>query len=166
MDEVEAKRRTLQETMSFTAALASGVEQLLGRASNGMAFVAGRSLGKEFCAGAKQTTDLQEALGEVKRVLMAKDCRWDFEPFQRKAQAALVTTAPDGAQEIQLVFRDCMIRQSLFRFGHEQQGSLCYTMYGFFSGAIEAIMGCKAELQIVHAGQNACLKRLRITPQG
>jgi hypothetical protein len=35
-------------------------------------------------------------------------------------------------------------------------------MYGFFSGAIEKIMGKKATLDIIHAGENACLKRLTV----
>jgi len=41
-----------------------------------------------------------------------------------------------------------MIRQALFCFGHAQRGSLCTTMYGFFSGALETITGSKAELEI------------------
>jgi predicted hydrocarbon binding protein len=61
-----------------------------------------------------------------------------------------------------LVFRDCMIRQSLLRFGHPQQGSLCNMMYGFFAGALETIMGKKATLEIRHAGENACLKMLTV----
>jgi len=51
-----------------------------------------------------------------------------------------------------LVFRDCMIRQSLFMFGHAQQGSLCNMMFGFFSGALENIMGRSCQLTIVSCG--------------
>ena len=61
-----------------------------------------------------------------------------------------------------LVFRDCMIRQSLFLFGHAQRGSLCNMMYGFFAGALENIMGRQSRLEILHAGENACYKRLTI----
>jgi hypothetical protein len=67
-----------------------------------------------------------------------------------------------GEPEMLPVFLDCMIRQSLFRFGHPQKGSLCFMMYGFFSGAIGKIMGKKATLEIIHAGKNACLKRLTV----
>ena len=66
----------------------------------------------------------------------------------------------DEGAEVLLVFRDCMIRQSLFRFGHSQKGSLCNMMYGFFAGALQNIMGCESSLEIVHAGENACLKKL------
>ena len=159
---VALRRRELQETMGFLAALASGMEQQLGRGATGMSFAAGRSLGRQFAADARRTADPLEALDEVRRVLEANRLRWGFEPFQPKAQATLVTAGPDGSRELLLVFRDCMIRQALFCFGHPQRGSLCTTMYGFFSGALEIIMGCKVELEIIHAGENACLKRLRL----
>ena len=35
-------------------------------------------------------------------------------------------------------------------------------MNGFFSGAILNIMGCDSTLQIIHAGENACLKKLTV----
>jgi len=61
-----------------------------------------------------------------------------------------------------LVFRDCMIRQSLFRFGHAQKGSLCNMMFGFFAGALQNVMDRESILEIVHSGENACYKRLII----
>ncbi len=64
-----------------------------------------------------------------------------------------------------LVFRDCMIRQSLFMFGHHQKGSVCTMMFGFFAGALEMIMGRQSTLDIVHAGENACYKKLTVTPR-
>ncbi len=159
------KRQELQETMNFLGAMAAGMEQVVGRGASGMSFSAGRTLGRQFAESARKTADLTEALSEVRRVLQANHCLWDFEPFKLQSAGELVSTAPDGTQEISLVFRDCMIRQSLFRFGHPQKGSLCTMMYGFFSGALEQIMGRKAELSIVHAGENACLKVLKVKPQ-
>ena len=160
MNEIEQRRQTLQETMVFMGALASGIEELVGRPANAMAYVAGKSLGKELSASAEQTDDLEEALQRVRQVLLDNDCLWHFEPFKRKAETQLVTRDEDGLDVIQIVFRDCMIRQTLARFGHDQKGSLCNMMYGFFAGALEAIMGRGSKLEIVHAGENACLKRL------
>lgn len=161
IESVERERATLQETMSFLAALAANVELSLGRPANAMAFVAGKKLGSRFAADSPKTKDLETALDHVRKVLHDNDCLWHFETWKPKSQADMVTATKDGL-EISVVFRDCMIRQSLFRYGHVQKGSLCYMMYGFFSGALEAIMGCKSELDVVHAGQNACLKRLKI----
>jgi predicted hydrocarbon binding protein len=159
-----AKRRELQQVMNLLGAISSGLEQVVGRGAAGMSFTAGRTLGRQFSEGARRTADLEEALVEVRRVLQDNDCLWGFEVFRPQAQASAVTHASDGASEVQLVFRDCMIRQALLGYGHPQRGSLCTMMYGFFSGALENIMGRRAELQIVHAGENACLKRLRVMP--
>jgi predicted hydrocarbon binding protein len=159
-----AKRRELQQVMIFLGAISSGLEQVVGRGASGMSFAAGRTLGKQFSGQAKRTDDLEEALAEVRRVLQANHCLWGFEVFRPAAQPAAITQGADGAAEVQLVFRDCMIRQALMTYGHPQRGSLCTMMYGFFSGALEVIMGRRAELQIIHAGENACLKRLRLLP--
>ena len=39
-------------------------------------------------------------------------------------------------------------------------------MYGFFAGALKNIMGCSSQLEIIHAGQNACYKRLTVHRAG
>ncbi len=160
--DVTVKRNTLQETMNFQAALAYGIEQVVGRGANGMAYVAGRKLGMQFAANARKTGDVREALDEVRRVLRENSCLWEFGLFDPKGDARSLLQADSAGSDVLLVFRDCMIRQALFRFGHSQKGSLCRMMYGFFSGALEVIMGRKSELEILHAGENACLKRLRL----
>jgi predicted hydrocarbon binding protein len=162
MEELLKKRRTLQETMNFMAALSAGIEPILGRGANSMTMSAGRNLGRKFSENATRTDDLLEAIGEVRKVLEANSCLWGFEPFKPEGQADFVTRNDKGNSQVLLVFRDCMIRQALFRFGHPQQGSLCNMMYGFFAGALETIMGKKTTLEIKHAGENACLKVLTV----
>jgi predicted hydrocarbon binding protein len=166
LDEIEVKRRTLQQTMNFAAALAYGVEHLAGRGADGMAFVAGRKLGRRFSAQAAKTRDLMEALAEIGRVLRENNCQWRYELFHKHGEPEAITAEENGRVEMTLVFRDCMIRQALFSFGHQQKGSLCAMMYGFFSGALETITGRKAVLEIIHAGENACLKRLTLAAEG
>ncbi len=162
MEEILKKRRTLQETMNFMAALSAGIEPILGRGASSMTMSAGRNLGRKFSKGAKRTDDLIEAVEEVRNVLVANSCLWGFEPFKPKGQDEFVIEKENGDLQMLLVFRDCMIRQALLRFGHPQQGSLCNMMYGFFAGALEVIMGKKAMLEIKHAGENACLKVLTV----
>ena len=163
MNSLDQKRDVLQETMTFMAAMAYGMEQLADRGANGMAYVAGKRLGRKFSEDAKKTTDVEEAIAEVRRVLEANNCLWHFEPFRLKGQADTVVHE-DGHEQVSLVFRDCMIRQALFAFGHEQRMSMCTMMYGFFAGALETILGREAKLDIIHAGPNACLKTLTIMP--
>ena len=162
MSELEEKRQTLQETMKFGVALAYAIEQLVGRSASGMTYVAGRKLGKRFTEDAKKTDDPIEALEEVSRAFAKHHFLREVQPFKLKDQAELVQTNEDGDRELKLVFRECMIRQALFCYGHEQQASMCSMIHGFFSGAFETIMGKKAELEILHSGQNACLKCLRV----
>lgn len=155
-------RSTLQECMSFLGALASGIEEAVGPTANSITYIAGKELGKRLSAGAEKTDDVEQALSVVRQVLERNNCLWNYETFKPKAQAALVTR--DGERdEVMLVFRDCMIRQALFLYGHAQKGSLCNMMFGFFAGALETIMGCQSNLEIVHAGENACYKRLTVT---
>ncbi len=126
--------------MNFMAALSAGIEPILGRGANSMTMSAGRNLGRKFSSDARRTDDLLKLL--------------------MKYGISFSQITVSGDSQLLLVFRDCMIRQALIRFGHPQQGSLCNMMYGFFAGALETIMGKKATLDIKHAGENGCLKTL------
>jgi predicted hydrocarbon binding protein len=155
-----SERRLLQETMGFLGALASGTEEALGARANRVSFAAGKRLGQRFSENANRTENLPDALDELRRVLALAHCLWHFEAFAPSRPELFDADNHEDSETILLVFRDCMIRQSLFLFGHEQKGSLCNLMFGFFSGALEHITGGTVTLEIVHAGENACLKRL------
>jgi len=147
--------------MNFLGALASGIEQAIGESANGISYLAGKRLGMQFSQDSPTTDDIEQALDTVRDVLQKNNCLWSFEPFQPHDRPAWIKT--DGeTEEVLLVFRDCMIRQSLFKFGHHQKGSLCNMMYGFFSGALLNIMGYESTLEILHAGENSCYKKLII----
>ncbi len=157
--ETNSKRLALQDAMVFLGAIASGTEQAIGESANSISYLAGVNLGKKMSEGETRTADIQEALDATRQVLENNDYLWLFEAFQTHDQESLVQENEEGTQ-VMLVFRDCMIRQSLFRFGHPQKGSLCNMMYGFFAGALQNIMGRESSLEIVHAGENACYKKL------
>ena len=157
--ETSNQRLALQDAMVFLGAIASGTEQAIGESANSISYLAGVNLGKKLSSGVKQTSDILEALEATRIVLEKNDYLWLFEPFKTHDQQSIVEETDDGSQ-VMLVFRDCMIRQSLFRFGHSQKGSLCNMMYGFFAGALQNIMGRESSLEIVHAGENACYKKL------
>lgn len=161
MNELQSERLILQEAMNFLGAIASGIEEAVGDPANSISYVAGEKLGMRFSENAPKTDDIGAALEEVRRVLQANNCLWHFETFKPKDRPDLIQRSETG-EDVMLVFRDCMIRQSLFMFGHHQKGSLCNMMYGFFAGALKNIMGCSSQLEIVHAGQNACYKRLTV----
>lgn len=164
-ENLEGLRNTLQEAMTFLGAIASGIEEAVGETAKSITYVAGKDLGRRFSEGAGRTNDIEAALAEVRRILEERHCLWRFEPFQPSGRERLIEHRADG-DEIMLVFRDCMIRQSLFVFGHAQKGSLCNMMFGFFAGALESITGRESDLEIVHAGENACYKRLTLRSAG
>lgn len=159
--ETNNQRRALQDAMIFLGAIASGTEQAIGESANSISYLAGVNLGKKLSNGVARTDDIQQALDSTREVLEKNDYLWLFEPFKTHDQESVVQESEDGTQ-VMLVFRDCMIRQSLFRFGHIQKGSLCNMMYGFFAGALQNIMGRESSLEIVHAGENACYKKLTV----
>ena len=159
MSELSEQRAQLQETMTFLGAIASGIEEAIGESAGSISYLAGKRLGMQFSEKAPKTNDIVKALELVRDVLKENDCLWQFEPFQTHDRPSMIQPVDNG-KEIMLVFRDCMIRQSLFKFGHPQKGSLCTMMFGFFSGALKNIMGKESTLDIVHAGENGCYKRL------
>jgi predicted hydrocarbon binding protein len=155
------QRVALQDAMVFLGAIASGTEQAIGESARSISYLAGVNLGRKLSEGVPHTGDVQEALARTREVLEKNEYLWLFEPFKTHDQEDMVLETEDGIQ-VMLVFRDCMIRQSLFRFGHAQKGSLCNMMYGFFAGALQNIMGRESSLEIVHAGENACFKKLTV----
>ncbi len=157
--ETRSQRVALQDAMVFLGAIASGTEQAIGESANRISYLAGVNLGKRLSEGVPTTGDIEKALDATREVLLRNDYLWLFEAFKTHDQQATFQESEEGTQ-VMLVFRDCMIRQSLFRFGHAQKGSLCNMMYGFFAGALQNIMGRESSLEIVHAGENACYKKL------
>lgn len=155
------RRLALQDAMVFLGAIASGTERAIGESASSISYLAGVNLGKKLSEGVAHTSDLGEALQATRKVLEQSDYLWLFETFKTHDQENIIQESADGMQ-VMLVFRDCMIRQSLFRFGHAQKGSLCNMMYGFFAGALQNIMGRESSLEIVHAGENACYKKLTV----
>jgi predicted hydrocarbon binding protein len=153
----------LQGLMVFLASTANGLEEVLGRGAGSVTYRAGRQSGLKREVKATETGDLLKALDLVWDEMCDIGMRWKFEPYRRQADGSFVTVE-DGKQKMQLVFRNCMVRCALFRYGHPQRLSLCLMNHGLFCGLLEKIYGKRANLDIVHAGENACLKVLTVEP--
>ncbi len=150
---------TLHDVSCFVGALASASEKNLGQGSLSICALAGKKFGAAVVEETTEENDPLAAIRLLSEALTAKGIVWEFEPFAG-AQTNAVTT--EGTkQKIRLVFHTCMVRNALFRYGHEQKRSLCYMSHGVFAGALEKILkGKKATLEILHAGPNGCLKEL------
>lgn len=160
-DELDHQRNTLQQLMVFLGALAHGSETILGPSTHSMGYMAGKRFALEALQDAETTEDVLQGLEFVKRSLKALGIVWEFRAWKRKDETSFVQEGEDGRNKIRLVFYDCMIRNTLFRYAHSQKESLCYMSHGCFVGAMEKVIpGVTFDLEIIHAGPNACLKEM------
>ncbi|MGD0836717.1 MAG: hypothetical protein ABSB49_08765 [Polyangia bacterium] len=148
----------LQGLLAVMASLSHGLEKVLGRGAETVTFRAGKTVGLKASAGAREG-DVLQALVRVGQALKASGVEWPFEAWKPAAESSFVYDK-DGGQAVKLVFRNCMVRCALFHYGHEQRQSLCMMNHGLFCGYVQKITGKRAELDILHAGENACLKEL------
>ncbi len=140
-------------------ALAHASEKNLGQSSHSICMLAGKKFGREAVKDVEQTDDPEKAVNLLKTALEERGIIWDFEPFIGERDKLMEKR--DGTDVMRIVFRTCMVRNALFRYAHEQKESMCYMAHGVFSGAMEMVMpGKKVNLEILHAGPNACLKEM------
>jgi len=154
----------VQGLMVFLASMASGLEEVLGRGAGAITYRAGRSAGRKTPVKSRETEDLLKALDLVWEEMCRLGMRWRFQTHQPAGQSELLAQE-DGKTKLELVFDNCMVRCSLFRYGHPQELSLCLMNHGLFCGLLEQICGRHANLDILHAGENACLKVLTVDPK-
>ncbi len=140
-------------------ALAHASEKNLGKSSHSICMLAGKKFGREAVVDVEQTDDPEKAVKLLKTALEKRGIVWDFEPFIGERDELMEKR--DGTEVMRIVFRTCMVRNALFRYAHEQKESMCYMAHGVFAGAMEKVMpGKKVNLEILHAGPNACLKEM------
>jgi predicted hydrocarbon binding protein len=151
----------LHALLVFMASLAHGLEATLGRGASTITLGAGRKLGLRS-ASANTSSDIQQALVLVRESLVAHGIDWPFELFKREGQTEYFYEK-GGQVAVQLVFRHCMVRCALLRYAHEQKQSLCMMNHGLFCGYLQKILGRRISLEIVHAGESACLKELLVS---
>jgi predicted hydrocarbon binding protein len=154
----EQLRGELQGLMVVMASLSHGLEQVLGRGAAPITFRAGKTIGLKSEVGEK-STDALKALEILKVELKKKGIQWPFEVWKPAADKEFFYDK-DGKKAIKLVFHNCMVRCALFRYSHEQKLSLCMMNHGLFCGYLQKITGKRADLEIIHAGENGCLKEL------
>lgn len=148
----------LHVLMKFVGSMASALEQVSGRGANAIVYAAGRRMGHDAGKLVEKTDDLEKAMHELSNILGNE---FYFEMWKPSDQENY-TIERNGETEVKLLFRDCVMRQTLRRTGLPQKGPLCYLLYGYMVGAIEEVMKIKGKLDIDHVGPNACLKTLTI----
>ena len=151
----------LQGLMVLLSSLANGLDAVFGQGAASITYRAGRTVGLRTAVKHREERDLLKALEVVSSSMSDLGIQWGFEPYKKQQEADLVKVEGDQ-QHVQLVFRNCMVRSSLFRYGHPQRLSLCMMNHGLFCGLVEQVFGQPANLNIEHAGENACMKLLTV----
>lgn len=140
-------------------ALACASEKNIGDGSHSVCSLAGKKFGCDATKNSVTSDDPLKAIEILHDALKAQGIVWDFEPFL--GEQTVIVDEKSGVKKIRMVFNTCMVRNALFRYSHEQKQSLCSMAHGVFAGAMQKVFpGCKATLEIIHAGPNACLKEL------
>jgi len=158
--DAQAQRGKLDGLLVIMASLSHGLEHVLGRGASTVTFRAGRKIGLKAQVQEK-SADLKKALEIVPSELERNGIHWPFEIW-KPSNSSEVFYQKDGNLATKLVFRNCMVRCSLFRYSHEQEHSLCMMNHGLFCGYLQNILGKRVDLEIIHAGQCACLKELTV----
>ena len=152
----------VQGLMVFLASMANGLEEVLGKGAGAITYRSGRETGLKTDVTAREPEDLLKALDLVWDEMCRLGMRWHFVPYRPEGQPELLAHE-DGKTRVQLVFDNCMVRCALFRYGHPQKLSLCLMSHGLFCGLLDKVHGGKSNLEILHAGENACLKVLTVS---
>ncbi len=160
MESTSVKHAELQGTLVLMSALSHSMEKILGRGASPITYRAGRTIGLKSDVDKKSTNTI-EALDLVHVELIKRGINWEFELWKPAAESNFIYKK-DEKDAAKLVFRHCMVRCSLFRYSHEQKTSLCLMNHGLFCGFLQNITGRRTNLDIIHAGENACLKELTL----
>ena len=151
----------VQGLMVYLGSLSNGLEQLLGRGSESICFRSGRSVGLAQEVEARAEGDLPRSLELVQAEMLKMGINWPFSAYKKSTEPELVVE-DGGVKEVKLAIENCIVRCSLFRYGFDQGQSLCQTKHGLFCGLFDKVYGARSKLDIVHAGENACLLKLKI----
>lgn len=147
----------LPALMRISGVLSETLHNLLGRSANAPAFIAGKNLAKDMTQDIERTDDIEKALAQLEEAFKGE---WRCVVWHKRGVPQI--RKENGNTVIDLVFRECVIRETLKEVNGGRMGPLCRVAYGVIAGILEEITGKKVELEIIHAGPRACLKRVTI----
>lgn len=159
---IDDYEESLHVLMKFVGSMSSALEQVSGRGANAIVYQAGKRMGHEAGKMVEKTDNLEKAMQELSEILGAE---FYFDMWKPAGQDGYTIEKGDETV-VKLIFRDCVVRQTLRRTGLPQKGPLCYLLYGYTVGAVEEVMDIRGKLDIDHVGPNACLKTLTIKWSG
>ncbi|HIE33794.1 MAG TPA: hydrocarbon binding protein (contains V4R domain) [Candidatus Altiarchaeales archaeon] len=156
--DIDDYEKSLHALMDVVGATVDSLESTAGMGAGAMCYMAGKRLGKRIGAMIGRKSGLESAIDALSGYI---EGGWKIELWKPVKENDFVTE--EGNQiRAKLVFRDCIVRQTLERQGIPQKRTMCYLTNGYVCGAIEVMLGMRNKIDL-HAGNNACLKELTLT---
>lgn len=156
---MEDKLAKLQKVACFFAAMAHGAENSIGRGTNSVCFLAGKRLAREAIKDTPTTSDPAKALALASEALAKSGIIWEGEEFPGEREDLIEEEG--NTRKMRVIFRTCMVRNTLFTYAREQKQSLCHMAHGIFAGAMEKVMpGADVKLEIIQACPEACIEEM------
>ncbi|MEA2075398.1 MAG: hypothetical protein U9O85_06655 [Euryarchaeota archaeon] len=162
--EIEEEFRTFEEYETALHALMDVVgmsvhitESMVGRSSRAFYYRLNKDYGAKIGKMAGKKKNVEEAIESLRR------CQdwWDIQLWSKSGES-LIDESEDDIK-FKIVIRDCIIRQTLLRENLPQRSMMCYLTNGFIMGALETMLDMKGDIEVIHAGNNACLKEITLT---
>ena len=108
---IDDYEEALHVLMKFVGSMSSALEQVSGRGANAIVYQAGKRMGHEAAKMVEKTDDLEKAMQELSEVL---GIEFYFDMWKPAGQDEY-TIEKGNETIVKLIFRDCVVRQTLRR---------------------------------------------------
>ncbi len=135
----------VKDRMTLLAILTRSLELFSGDWAKTICYIAGRKMSEVMDVG--ECESVEDCLEKLSKV-----SPWWVDVFERL-----------NDNEYLVIFRSCPIRQTHYTVCTKQGGALCQVTHGYIESIISSHLGRKVRLILIHAGPNACLKRLVVS---
>ncbi|WP_457549311.1 hypothetical protein [Archaeoglobus sp.] len=132
----------VKDRMFLLSILTRSLELFSGEWAKTICYIAGRKISEIIDVGECET--LEDCLKK-----MSEKSPWKVDVFEKVKD-----------DEYLVVFKSCPIRQTHYTVCTKQGGVLCQVTHGYIETILSNHIKKKVRLILLHAGPNACLKRL------
>jgi predicted hydrocarbon binding protein len=135
----------IRDRMFLLSILTRSLELFSGDWAKTICYIAGRKMSEIIAIGECKT--VEDCLEK-----MSKSSPWKVDVFEKV-----------NDNEYLVVFKSCPIRQTHYTVCTKQGGALCQVTHGYIESILSSHLKRKVRLILIHAGPNACLKRLVVS---
>jgi predicted hydrocarbon binding protein len=156
MADLEVVKNNL-EALERVMACLNAQEEIIGKGTIGVLYQAGRDVGQ---VEGKQLDRSDDVTTAIRLIDEGEKRVWNVEIWNQTGSSSPILEE-DGYCKVQVVFRECPIRQVCITQGVRQDGAMCRLAYGYYAGLLSSVMSRKVDLRAIEVGPNACKKEIR-----